>query len=77
MGKTGKSSTLFLFLCSGSDKTNFDAFLKAFTCLIFLFFCISAIVDQLNQLVKSKRHLVNKNHSFFTSGTGASSLLNT
>ena len=48
--------------------------MKALTCPIFLFFCISAIVDKLNLRVKSKGHLVNKNLSFVTSENGVLSL---
>ena len=46
--------------------------MKALTCPIFLFFCISAIVDKLNLRVKRKGHLVNI--SFVTNKNGVLSL---
>ena len=42
-------------------KLTLTLFLKELTRPIFLFFCISAAVGELNKWVKSKGHLVNKN----------------
>ena len=67
-----------IFICSGRDKTNFDALFKALCGPIFLFFVSNAIMHCRNQQWKSKEHLVNKkNLSFVTSRTGVLSLLDT
>ena len=55
-------------------KLTLMLFFKELTCPIFLFFCISVTVDELNKWVERKGHLVNKNLSLVTPGTGISSL---
>ena len=53
------------------------AMLLGFAGLIFWFLCIFVDFHQSNPGVKSKRHLTNKNTSFFSSGFGTLSLLET
>ena len=59
--KNRKSSIFFLIFCVPEvTKLTLTLFIKGIDLFDFFFFCISAIVDELNQWVGSKGQLMNK-----------------
>ena len=74
-GNWAKTENPLLFLVPEVSKLTLRLFFEGIDLFdFFLFFCISAIVDQLNQREKSNGQLVNENLSFVPSGNGVSSL---